>query len=145
MQRRHALSILEDLIERIAFEAFDIGIFTIYTNTGRALQRPVKDQYPHLVAVGRVSQKVEIVGMVETDESLRDSAAAVRRWRALDHLQAAAYLYVSQRPQRRRAYAVPARDRSHFRFPALLVRRRDVMPRALLRLMRRLGFPGSHT
>jgi hypothetical protein len=58
------------------------------------LQRPVKDQYPHLVAVGRVSQQVEIVGMVETDESLRDLDAAMRRWRALDHLQAAAYLYV---------------------------------------------------
>ena len=86
--------ILEDLIERIAFEAFDTNIFTIYTNTGRALQRPVKDQYPHLVAVGRVSRTVEIVGMVETDESLRDLTAAMRRWRALDHLQAAAYLYV---------------------------------------------------
>ena len=86
--------ILEDLIERIAFEAFDTNIFTIYTNTGRVLLRPVKDQYPHLVAVGRVSQKVEIVGMVETDEGLRDLAAAMRRWRALDHLQAAAYLYV---------------------------------------------------
>ena len=70
------------------------NIFTIYTNTGRALQRPVKDQYPHLVAVGRVSRKVEIVGMVETDDSLRDLDAAMRRWRALEHLQAAAYLYV---------------------------------------------------
>ena len=86
--------ILEDLIERIASQAFDTDIFTIYTNTGRALQRPVKDQYPHLVAVGRVSQKVEIVGMVETDDSLRDLDAAMRRWRALEHLQAAAYLYV---------------------------------------------------
>lgn len=86
--------ILEDLIERIAFQAFDTSIFTIYTNTGRALQRPVKDQYPHLVAVGRVSQKVEIVGMVETGDSLRDLDAAMRRWRALEHLQAAAYLYV---------------------------------------------------
>lgn len=86
--------ILEDLIERIASQAFDTNIFTIYTNTGRALQRPVKDQYPHLVAVGRVSQKVEIVGMVETDDSLRDLDAAMRRWRALEHLQAAAYLYV---------------------------------------------------
>ena len=86
--------ILEDLIERIASQAFDTQIFTIYTNTGRALQRPVKDQYPHLVAVGRVSRTVEIVGMVETDESLRDLHAAMRRWRALDHLQAAAYLYV---------------------------------------------------
>ena len=86
--------ILEDLIERIASQAFDANIFTIYTNTGRALQRPVKDQYPHFVAVGRVSQKVEIVGMVETDDSLRDLDAAMRRWRALEHLQAAAYLYV---------------------------------------------------
>ena len=85
---------LEDLIERIASQAFDANIFTIYTNTGRALQRPVKDQYPHLVAVGRVSRKVEIVGMVETDDSLRDLDAAMRRWRALEHLQAAAYLYV---------------------------------------------------
>lgn len=86
--------ILEDLIERIASQAFDTDIFTIYTNTGRALQRPVKDQYPHLVAVGRVSRKVEIVGMVETDDSLCDLDAAMRRWRALEHLQAAAYLYV---------------------------------------------------
>ena len=86
--------ILEDLIERIASQAFDANIFTIHTNTGRALQRPVKDQYPHLVAVGRVSRKVEIVGMVETDDSLRDLDAAMRRWRALEHLQAAAYLYV---------------------------------------------------
>ena len=86
--------ILEDLIERIAFAAFDTNIFTIYTNTGRALQRPVKDQYPHLVAVGRVSQKVEIVGLVETGESLHDLDAAMRRWRALEHLQAATYLYV---------------------------------------------------
>ena len=86
--------ILEDLIERIASQAFDASIFTLYTNTARALQRPVKDQYPHLVAVGRVSQKVEIVGMVETDDSLHDLDAAMRRWRALEHLQAAAYLYV---------------------------------------------------
>ena len=86
--------ILEDLIERIAFEAFDTRIFAVCTNTARALQRPVKDQYPHLVAVGRVSQKVEIVGMVETDESLRDLDAAMRRWRALESLQAATYLYV---------------------------------------------------
>ena len=96
--------ILADLIERIASQAFDANIFTIYTNTGRALQRPVKDQYPHLVAVGRVSQKVEIVGMVETDDSLRDLDAAMRRWRALEHLQAAAYLYV---PRGRGADARP--------------------------------------
>ena len=88
------LAALEDLVDRIASVAFDTSIFTIYTNTARALQRPVKDQYPHLVAVGRVSQKVEIVGMVETDVSLEDLDAAMRRWRALEHLQAAAYLYV---------------------------------------------------
>ena len=85
---------LEDLVERIASQAFDTTIFKIYTNTTRDLQRPVKDQYPHLVAVGRVSQKVEIVGMVETDASLQDLDAAMRRWRALEHLQAATYLYV---------------------------------------------------
>ena len=85
---------LGDLVDRIASEAFDTRIFKIYTNTARALQRPVKDQYPHLVAVGRVSRKVEIVGMVETHVSLQDLDAAMRRWRALEHLQAAAYLYV---------------------------------------------------
>ena len=85
---------LEDLVERIASQAFDTSIFKIYTNTTRDLQRPVKDQYPHLVAVGRVSQTVEIVGMVETDASLQDLDAAMRRWRALEHLQAATYLYV---------------------------------------------------
>ena len=88
------LAALEDLVDRIASEAFDTSIFTIYTNTARALQRPVKDQYPHLVAVGRVSQKVEIVGLVETDVSLQDLDAAMRRWHTLEHLQAAAYLYV---------------------------------------------------
>ena len=46
------------------------------------------------MAVGRVSQKVEIVGMVETDVSLQDLDAAMWRWRALEHLQAAVYLYV---------------------------------------------------
>lgn len=85
---------LEDLIDRISSQAFDTRIFTVYTNTARDLQRPVKDQYPHLVAVGRVSDKVEIVGMVETDDTLHDLNAAMRRWRALEHLQAAAYLYV---------------------------------------------------
>lgn len=85
---------LEDLIDRISSQAFDTRIFTVYTNTARGLQRPVKDQYPHLVAVGRVSDKVEIVGMVETDDTLQDLNAAMRRWRALEHLQAAAYLYV---------------------------------------------------
>lgn len=85
---------LADLVDRIASEAFNASIFTIYTNTARNLQRPVKDQYPHLVAVGRISQKVEIVGMVETEASLQDLDAAMRRWRALEHLQAAVYLYV---------------------------------------------------
>lgn len=85
---------LEDLVDRIASEAFNTSIFAVYTNTARALQRPVKDQYPHLVAVGRVSGKVEIVGMVETDASLHDLDAAMRRWRSLEHLQAAVYLYV---------------------------------------------------
>ena len=88
------LASLEDLVDRIASQAFDASIFEIFTNTARALQRPVKDQYPHVVAVGRVSRKVEIVGMVETDFSLGNLDAAMRRWRALEHLQAAAYLYV---------------------------------------------------
>ena len=51
----------DDLVARIAAQAFDIHIFTVYTNTQRALQRPVKGQYPHLVAVGKVDQRVEIV------------------------------------------------------------------------------------
>jgi hypothetical protein len=54
----------------------------------------VKGQYPHLVAVGKVDQRVEIVGMVETVESLHDLDTAARRWRPLEHLQAAMYLYV---------------------------------------------------
>ena len=84
----------DELVARIAKRAFDTRIFTVYTNTQRALQRPVKGQYPHLVAVGKVDQRVEIVGMVETVESLHDLDAAARRWRALEHLQAAVYLYV---------------------------------------------------
>jgi len=83
-----------DLVTRIAARAFDPRIFTVYTNTQRALQRPVKGQYPHLVAVGNVDQRVEIVGMVETVESLYDFNAAAWRWRPLEHLQAAMYLYV---------------------------------------------------
>jgi hypothetical protein len=82
------------LVARIAERAFDTHIFTVYTNTQRALQRPVKGQYPHLVAVGKVDQRVEMVGMVETVERLHDLDAAARRWRALEHLQAAIYLYV---------------------------------------------------
>src|SRR5207244_13072702 len=84
----------DDLVARIAERAFDTHIFTVYTNTQRALQRPVKGQYPHLVAVGKVDQRVEMVGMVETVESLYDLDAAARRWRSLEHLQAAIYLYV---------------------------------------------------
>jgi len=85
-----------DLVARIAAQAFDTRIFTVYTNTQRAVQRPVKGQYPHLVAVGKVDQEVEIVGMVETVESLHDLDVAARRWRPLEHLQAAVYLYVPQ-------------------------------------------------
>jgi hypothetical protein len=84
----------DDLVARIAERAFDTRIFTVYTNTRRALQRPVKGQYPHIVAVGKVDQRVEMVGMVETAESLHDLDPAARRWRALEHLQAAIYLYV---------------------------------------------------
>jgi hypothetical protein len=84
----------DDLVVRIAARAFDTPIFTVYTNTQRALQRSVKGQYPHLVAVGKVDQRVEIVGMVETVESLHDLDTAARRWRPLEHLQAAMYLYV---------------------------------------------------
>jgi hypothetical protein len=84
----------DNLVARIAERAFDTRIFAVYTNTQRALQRPVKGQYPHLVAVGKVDQRVEMVGMVETAESLHDLDAAARRWRSLEHLQAAIYLYV---------------------------------------------------
>jgi hypothetical protein len=85
---------LDDLIERIAKTAFDSDIFTVYTNTKRAQPRAVKGQYPHLVVVGKVSQRVEMVGMVETVDSLHDLEAAARRWRTLEPLQAAIYLYV---------------------------------------------------
>ena len=60
-----------DLVTRIAARAFDPHLFTIYTTTQRVLQRPVKGQYPHLVAVGNVAQRMEIVGMVETVEALK--------------------------------------------------------------------------
>ena len=69
-------------------------VFLPSTRTQQALQRPVKGQYPHLVAVGKVEQRVDIVGIVETEESLHDLDVAARRWRALEHLQAAIYLYV---------------------------------------------------
>jgi hypothetical protein len=84
----------DDLVARIAAETFDPRIFTIYTNTRRAQQRSVKGQYPHLVGIGKVSRQVEIVGMVETAETLHDLEAAARRWRTLERLQAAIYLYV---------------------------------------------------
>ena len=85
---------LDDLVLRFAAEAFDTRIFTVYTNTKAHQQRAVKGHYPHLVAVSKVSQRVEIVGMVETADSLHDLDAAARRWRALESLQAAMYLYV---------------------------------------------------
>jgi hypothetical protein len=87
---------LDDLVERIAEKTFDTRLFTVYTNTKRAQRRAVKGRYPHLVVVGKVSQRVEMVGMVETAESLHDFAAAARRWRTLELLQAAMYLYVPQ-------------------------------------------------
>jgi hypothetical protein len=102
----------DDLVARIAERAFDRNIFTVYTNTQRSLQRPVKGQYPHLVAVGKVDQRVEMVGMVETVERLHDLDAAGRRWSALEHLQAAIYLYVP------RGYCTDARAlclRQHIR------------------------------
>ncbi len=102
----------DELVARIAERAFDTHIFTVYTNTKRTLQRPVKGQYPHLVAVGKVDQRVEMVGMVETAESLQNLDAAARRWRALEHLQAAIYLYVP------RGYCTDARTlclRQHIR------------------------------
>lgn len=85
---------LDDLVLRLAAEAFDTRIFTVYTNTRRAQNRSVKGQYPHLVAIGKGSQRVEMVGMVETAETLHDPDTAARRWRVLEPLQAAMYLYV---------------------------------------------------
>ena len=85
---------LDDLIERIAATAFNTELFTVYTNTKRVQQRAVKGQYPHLMVVGKVSARVEMVGMVETVETLHNLDAAARRWRTLEPLQAAAYLYV---------------------------------------------------
>jgi hypothetical protein len=102
----------DDLVARIAERAFDTHIFTVYTNTQRTLQRSVKGHYPHIVAVGKIDQRVEIVGMVETGESLHDLDTAARRWRALEHLQAAIYLYVP------RGYCTDARAlclRQHIR------------------------------
>jgi len=84
----------DELIERIAAQAIDASIFTAYTNNRRTQQWAVKGQYPHIVGVGNTSQRVEMVGMVETAKSLHDLEAAARRWRPLDHLQAAIYLYV---------------------------------------------------
>jgi hypothetical protein len=84
----------DELVERIAHQAINPAFFAIYTNTKRAQTRPVKGQYPHIVGVGKSSQRVELVGMVETAESLHNLDAAARRWRNLDALQAAIYLYV---------------------------------------------------
>ena len=85
---------LDNAIERIAATTFSPDIFTVYTNTRSAQHRAVKGQYPHLVVVGKVSQRVEIVGLVETAASLHGMEAAAKRWRTLESLQAAAYLYV---------------------------------------------------
>jgi hypothetical protein len=84
----------DELTERIATHTLDTTRFTVYTNTKRAQTRAVKGQYPHIVAMGKRSHLVEIVGMVETTESLNNLASAARRWRTLAPLQAATYLYV---------------------------------------------------
>ena len=84
----------DELTERIAARTIDTTRFTVYTNTKRAQTRAVKGQYPHIVAVGKGSHRVEMVGMVETAESLHNLASAARRWRTLAPLQAAMYLYV---------------------------------------------------
>ncbi len=84
----------DDLIERIAREAIDASIFNAFTNNSRAQQRAVKGQYPHIVGVGKTSERVEMVGMVETAESLHNLDAAARRWRTMDRLQAAMYIYM---------------------------------------------------
>ena len=84
----------DELTERIAAHTLDATRFTVYTNTKRAQTRAVKGQYPHIVAVGKGSHLVEIVGMVETAESLHNLASAARRWGTLAPLQAAMYLYV---------------------------------------------------
>jgi hypothetical protein len=84
----------DEWIERIVARAIDASIFTAYINNRRVQQRAVKGQYPHIVGVGNTSQRVEMVGMVETAKSLHDLDAAARRWRPLDRLQAAIYLYV---------------------------------------------------
>lgn len=84
----------DEAVKQIAARAFDARLFTVYTNTPHDLQRAVQGQYPHLVAVGKVNQRVEMVGMVETAESLHDLETTARRWRPLAQLQAAVYLYV---------------------------------------------------
>lgn len=104
--------LLDDLIQRIADTGFDTRLFTVYTNTKRFQKRAVKGRYPHIVAVGKVSQRVEIVGMVESEETLHDLDAAARRWHTLEPLQAAMYLYVP------RGYCADARTlclREHIR------------------------------
>lgn len=85
---------LETCIREIAAKAFNAQVYTVYTNTDHLRQRAVKGHYPHLVAVGNVSRRVEIVGLVETPDTLHDEAAALQRWRTLTQLQAASYLYL---------------------------------------------------
>ncbi len=89
----HLLS-LEEVTEQLATRVFNPQVYTVYTNTTQTKNRAVKGYYPHLVAVGKVSQRVEIVGLVETAETLHDQQAAMERWRTLTQLQAASYLYV---------------------------------------------------
>ncbi|GIX45888.1 MAG: hypothetical protein KatS3mg131_0099 [Candidatus Tectimicrobiota bacterium] len=78
---------LETCIREIAAKAFNAQVYTVYTNTDHLRQRAVKGHYPHLVAVGNVSRRVEIVGLVETPDTLHDEAAAPA---ALAHPDAAA-------------------------------------------------------
>ncbi len=84
----------DELVEQIAGQTVNTDIFDVYTNTHKAQQRGVKGQYPNIVAVGRTSQRVEFVGMVETAESLHNFYAAGQRWKALSPLQAGMYIYV---------------------------------------------------
>ena len=84
----------DELVGRIAAQTINTEIFDIHTNTQQAQNRAVKGQHPHIVAVGKVSQRVEFVGMVETAERLHDLDVAARRWQALAPLQAGMYIYV---------------------------------------------------
>jgi hypothetical protein len=68
------------LVTRMAARAFAPRLCTVSTDTQRECQRPVKGQYPRLVAVGHVDQRVDIVGIVEAVENLYALKAAARRW-----------------------------------------------------------------